>query len=645
MNIILKYFKPVFLLFLTVTISGQVKLPKLISDGMILQRNTSVKIWGWAAKNESISIRFIDSAYKISADSNGEWKLILPKLKAGGPYEMEINASNSITIHNILVGDVWLCSGQSNMELPMRRVKPKYENEIANCTNDSIRMFIVPQKYNFNEPQKDLVGGSWQSTNTKSILEFSAVAYFFAKELNNKYKVPIGLLNASLGGSPAEAWMSEDALKEFPQHFDEAQKFKDPSLIKKIEDSDRARSRNWYTLLKQTDEGYKDSLNSWFKPNLNTSNWAWMEIPGYWADNGLGSVNGVVWFRKKFDVPASMKDKEAKLILGRIVDADSVFINGKFVGTTSYQYPPRRYDVPANVFQEGENTIVVRVISNSGKGGFVLDKPYKIVCSKDTIDLRGQWQYKLGATMDPLASETFIRWKPVGLYNAMIAPLLNFKIKGTIWYQGESNVSRAVEYRKLLPALINNWRSKWQEGEFPFLYVQLPNFGDSKDQPSESTWAMLQEAQLKTLSVSNTAMAVAIDIGEWNDIHPLNKKDVGRRLALAAENRAYGEMNLVYSGPIYKSMKVEGNKIILSFTNTGRGLVAKSDALKYFSVAGADRKFVWAEAKIKSNKVVVWSNEVASPVAVRYAWADNPAGANLFNKEGLPASPFRTDSF
>jgi sialate O-acetylesterase len=338
-----------------------------------------------------------------------------------------------------------------------------------------------------------------------------------------------------------------------------------------------------------------------------------------------------------------MAGQQAKLILGRIVDADSVFVNGVFVGTTGYQYPPRRYDIPSNVLKEGGNTVVVRVISTIGKGGFVLDKPYELVSGGQTIDLKGDWQYRLGATMDPLASQTFVRWKPVGLYNAMISPLLNYSIKGAIWYQGESNAERPLEYRELFSALICDWRKKWSQGDFPFLFVQLPNFMERIEQPSESNWALLREAQLKTLSLPQTGMAVTIDIGEWNDVHPLNKKDVGKRLALAAQRVAYGDDTIVYSGPIYHSMKIEGNKIVVTFTNTGSGLVAGSGELKYFAIAGIDRRFVWAKAKIENNRVVVWSEEVPNPVAVRYAWADNPEGANLYNAEGLPASPFRTD--
>jgi sialate O-acetylesterase len=371
-----------------------------------------------------------------------------------------------------------------------------------------------------------------------------------------------------------------------------------------------------------------------------------MRIPGYWSTTGLGKVNGVVWFRRKMSIPSSIIGKEATLILGRIVDADSVFINRHFIGTTSYQYPPRRYSIPSDLLKEGENTIVVRVISNSGDGGFVLDKAYEIAAADTTIDLRGVWQYRLGATMEPLANETFIRWKPLGLYNAMIAPLLNYRMKGVIWYQGESNAGRPEEYRTLLPALIRDWRNNWTQGDFPFLIVQLPNFMESKKEPSESNWAMLREAQLKTLALPNTGMAVTIDIGEWNDVHPLDKKDVGNRLALAAERVAYGDQKIVYSGPIYSAMKIDGNKVFLTFANVGGGLKAKGGKeLDCFAVAGPDKKLVWAHAKIVENKVIVWSSQVPNPVAVRYAWADNPETANLYNEEGLPASPFRTDEW
>ncbi len=634
-----------FFVFYPIVLFSQVRLPHLISDGMVLQRDTKVKIWGWAAANEKVSVHFIDSTYQTTANDYGEWQIILPALKAGGPFKMQISASNEIIINDILVGDIWVCSGQSNMELPMRRVKLLYENEIAESENKNIRYFAVPQRYNFKEPQNDLPFGIWKPANPENVLTFSAVAYFFAKELYNKYKVPIGLINASLGGSPAEAWMSEEALKKFPIHYNELQRYKNDQIIKQIEDEDNARIKAWYDLLGKKDKGYNNPDAPWTRPDINTSGWKTMQIPGYWSDSDSSLSNGVVWFRKSFRLPSYAEGKKALLFMGRIVDADSVFINGIFVGTTSYQYPPRIYNVPEHILKAGENKIVARIISNIGRGGFVPDKPYHLIVENDTIDLKGEWQYKEGASMEPLMPQTFIRWKPAGLYNAMIAPIVNYTIKGVIWYQGESNAERPIEYRTLFPAMINDWRDNWKDPNLPFIYAQLPNFMEPKNQLGESNWALLREAQFKTLSLKNTGMSVNIDLGEWNDIHPLNKKDVGFRLALAAQKVAYGE-NIVGSGPLYQSHQKKGGKIVVSFTNCGGGLIAKGgNKLEYFTIAGADKKFVWADAKIKGNKVIVWNKEITKPVAVRYAWADNPEGANLYNKEGLPASPFRTDEW
>lgn len=630
-------------LLLPLSFFGQLRVPRLISDGMVLQKDADVKIWGWTAPEGKVSVSFLDSVYLGSANSAGEWEVHFHGLKAGGPYAMTIQSGNSVTIKDILIGEVWICSGQSNMELPMRRVSPIYGDEIAGSANPQIRYFAVPQQYNFNHPLNDLTSGVWKPANPENVLNFSAVAYFFAKELYEKYHVPVGLINASLGGSPAEAWLSGESLKSFPDHYRELQRFKDTSLIVQIDNSDRIRIQGWYDRLNRKDEGYKNPVKKWSDPGVDASGWATMRIPGYWDKTPLQGINGAVWFRKVVDIPVAMTGKPAKLILGRIVDADSAFINGIFIGTISYQYPPRRYDIPSGLLKEGKNTVTVRVISNAGNGGFVPDKPYFIVAGEQKINLEGEWQYRAGAVMEPLGSQTFIRWKPGGLFNAMISPLLNYRMKGVIWYQGESNADRPDEYRKLFPALINDWREHWQEGNFPFLFVQLPNFMEKKEQPSESNWALFREVQLKTLALPNTGMAVTYDIGEWNDIHPLNKKDVGRRLALAARKVAYGDNQVVYSGPVCQSMKIAGRRIVLSFTNQGSGLVSKNGKLKYFAIAGDDRQFQWANAKIRKNKVIVRNSQISKPVAVRYAWADNPEGANLYNKEGLPASPFRME--
>jgi len=634
----------VFSFFISVTTSGEVRLPKLISDGMVLQRNAEVKIWGWATPGEKITVNFKGKKYNTTTGKCCKWRITLSPMEAGGPFEMEIKGKNQIVIENILIGDVWVCSGQSNMVLPMYRVEDLYEDEIINAENPFIRHFFVPERYDFNVPGQDLESGKWESVNPENILRFTATGYFFAKTLYEKYQVPIGLINASVGGTPIDAWLSEDALKEFPASLEVANKFRDSAYVNKIIREDKTRNNKWYNKLRQLDRGFANPEKTWFDPTYDASKWNTMQLPAYWEDEGLGGFDGVVWFRKEIDVPASMTGKPVRLFMGRIVDSDSVYINGKFVGTISYQYPPRKYDIPKDLLKAGKNIIVVRIINNIGKGGFVKDKPYKLIAGEETIDLKGKWQYKLGAEMDPLPGQTFVQYKPLGLYNGMIAPLLNYRIKGVIWYQGESDTHRPFEYKRLFPALINEWRRKWNQGDFPFLFVQLHNFMEAKDEPLESNWAGLREAQLKTLSVPNTGMVVAIDIGEWNDIHPLNKEDVGKRLALAAFKVAYGDEDVIYSGPIYKCMKIKGNKIIVTFTNTGGGLIVKGGGkLKYFAICGPDRKFIWANAKIEDNKVIVWNDNIDGPVAVRYAWADNPEGANLYNKEGLPASPFRTD--
>jgi len=498
------------------TASTQVRLPKLVSDNMVLQRNTEINLWGWSAPGEKVTIEFNRQTLHATADSNGEWSTRLFPMEAGGPYTMEVKASNNLTINNILVGEVWISSGQSNMVLPMRRVRPLYVQEIAESRNSSIRYFNVPDRYHFNHPKKDLESGAWKEARPETVLDFSAAAYFFAKDLYDKYNVPIGIINASVGGSPVQSWTSEEALKrKAPAYYKEAQRFKDTTLINRIQQQDQQSIAQWYQKLKEKDHGYQIS-GTWADADVNTDHWATMKIPGYWDETALGNINGSVWFRRSFQLYKEYAGQPAKLNLGRIVDADSVFINGQFVGNTTYQYPPRWYTVPAGVLTAGTNRLAIRVVNVRGKGGFVLDKPYQLTIKDTTIDLTGTWKYRLGAKMPPLERQTFIRWKPVGLYNGMIAPLHNYTIQGVIWYQGESNTDKPGEYEELFPLMIRDWRDRWNQGAFPFLYVQLANFMEPTTGPTEteSNWAALREAQRKTLELPNTAMAVAIDIGE-----------------------------------------------------------------------------------------------------------------------------------
>lgn len=454
----------------SIAVFGQVKLPKLISDGMVLQRNSKIKLWGWASEGEPITIKFNGQEYKTTANGNGDWSVSLSELEKGGPYTMAIEGSNNIQLKEIYVGDVWLASGQSNMELSMDLVEPLYAEEIANASNPEIKFFEVPTSYHFEEAKYDLEGGVWEAVTPETIRQFSAVAYFFAKDLYEKYNIPIGIINSSLGGSPAEAWMSEGALKEFPNHFAEAMQYRSSTYRDSIENSDTERIGNWHNKAVQEDIGIS---SNWKQEKVSTADWYSMKIPGYWADDELGPKNGVVWFRRSFEIPGELINESPELLMGRIVDADSVFVNGSFIGKTTYQYPPRRYSVPADVLKPGENTISVRITNESGRGGFVTEKPYKLVFEDSEIDLTGEWKYQLGVEMPPLRSQTFIRWKPLGLYNAMIHPLTNYTIKGVIWYQGESNADTPVEYETLFPALIKDWRKQWEQEDLSFLYVQL----------------------------------------------------------------------------------------------------------------------------------------------------------------------------
>jgi sialate O-acetylesterase len=641
------------ILLLPAYVQANVKLPVLVSDGMILQRDTKIIIWGWASPGEKVQVKFNKKTIRTVTDFEGNWKVSLPPMKAGGPYAMQVKGNNTIKINDILVGDVWFCSGQSNMVLNMERVKEKYPEDIAGAEFPEIRNFFIPTASDITSIHKDLPPGKWVSASPENVLGFGAATFFFARSIYLEYKVPIGIINSSVGGTPIEAWTSEEGLKEFPQLISRIEKLKDTAYLNPILRSARRRpetSQGPMVNSRSMDKG-TSGPKPWYDISYVPEGWHKYWLPGYWDDQGVKGLDGVVWFRKEINVPVSMTDKPSKLFLGRIVDADNVYVNGVLSGSITYQYPPRRYNLPSGLLKPGKNIIVIRVTNNAGKGGFVPDKPYWLVAGNDSIDLRGEWFYKVGQVFRPASFEPGTGFQPVsmqneptGLFNTMVTPLINYRIKGILWYQGETNTNKPQEYQKLLPALINDWRIKWQEGPAPFLFVQLPNFMEVQYLPSESQWAELRFGQLKSLSVLNTAMAVTIDVGEWNDIHPLEKKVVGERLALAARKLAYGNDKIVYSGPIFRSAVLDRDRIIIEFDHVGSGLAVKGGGdLNQFAIAGADRKFVWAEARIEDNHVIVWSDEIKDPIYIRYAWADNPEGANLYNIEGLPASPFEAN--
>lgn len=552
-----------------------------------------------------------------------------------------LNSNQKIDITNILLGDVWICSGQSNMEMKISSVKDHYKQELNNTCNNSIRQFLVPVRYDFKNPHEDLEEGYWEAVNDQSILNFTATGYFFAAELFRKYNIPIGLINASLGGSPAEAWLSEAGLINFPEYTNVLHRFKDKRYHDNIINKNETSRENWYLNINKNDVGMPKDGISFVNPKYDASDWTYVTIPSYWKEVGIGEFNGVVWFRKEIEITDNVLEVPATLLLGNIVDGDTTYINGYKVGEISNQYEPRKYLIPKGVIKEGKNIIVVRVVSETGSGGFYKGKPYQLQIGDKNVDLCGDWQYKIGMISDPMPAPVFVSWQPAGLFNGMIAPLLSYAIKGILWYQGESNAQNPDNYEELLKALITDWRMKWNIGDLPFLIVQLPNYMEPIDSPAASHWATIREAQRRTLSIPNTGLAITIDIGEWNDVHPVNKKDVGYRLALAAQKQVYGEKELVISGPMVQSVSLHGNRIVISFRDIGSGLTTREgEELGHFAIAGEDKRFIWAKTSIDKDCIAVWNDQITQPVYVRYGWADNPEGANLYNKEGLPASPF-----
>ena len=515
----------------------------------------------------------------------------------------------------------------------------------SNTDNANIRLFYVPKNMSM-KPLDNTKEASWQLCNQESAGSFSAIGYYFGRNLEKELNVPIGLINSNWGGTDIETWISLETMyadKDYKATIDKIKSLDLDQLQKETEQN----QKKWQNAIDAEDPGI---VNKWYQTSLDITGWEKMKLPQTWEGAGLPSLDGVVWFRKEFNVPAADAAKEAVINLGPIDDSDETYLNGVKIGKTENRYDaPRVYKVPAGSLKAGLNVISIKVIDTGGGGGlWGMDNQVFIEAGNTVVNLAGDWYYKVGLNLPAPKDVASPNSYPSLLYNGMINPIVNYPIKGAIWYQGENNAGNYMKYRSLFPAMINDWRAKWNTGDFTFLFVQLANYMEPPQTPQQSSWAGLREAQTMTLSVPNTGMAVIIDIGEAKDIHPRNKDDVGYRLALAALKKTYGK-DVVFSGPIFKSMEVDGDKVIIDFDQIGKGLVAKDKYgyLKSFAVAGADKKFVWARAVIsEDNKQVVVSSEtVRNPVAVRYAWADNPDDANLYNAEGLPASPFRTDEW
>jgi sialate O-acetylesterase len=628
-------------------LKAEVRLPHLIGSNMVLQRNQEIRIWGWADRGEKVTVHFNDTVESKRAGRDGKWLITLPAMEAGGPYNMKVRGRNIIELENILIGDVWVCSGQSNMEFRMEAF-PWATEESARADYPEIRLFTVPKNTQLS-PADEIPGGQWEECNPETVLPFSAVGYFFGRHIHKELGVPVGLLNTNWGGTNIETWTSGESIGQIPEFTERVAGLADFDQEQEIE-MRRAEMKEIIDRYAADEPGIQDGHAVWADPKLDLSGWGTMELPGLWEGAGLVGLDGIVWFRLEIDLPAEVARRGISLALGPIDDSDWTWVNGHKVGETIQKYNVDRvYEVPAEYLNTGRNVIAVRVEDTGGGGGFHGSSEQMQILSEDfVISLAREWHFRVSPAELSLNTSAIMgpNSNPTLLFNGMIHPLLNFRVRGAIWYQGESNASRAYQYRELFPLMIEDWRKHWEYPDMPFMFVQLANFMEPTNLPGESSWAELREAQSMALSLPHTGMAVAIDIGEADDIHPINKQDVGKRLALAALHVAYGQ-DIVFSGPVYKDMIIAGEQAILSFEHVGGGLMAKNryGYLCGFSMAGEARIFHWARAHIQGDKVIVYSQDVKQPVAVRYGWADNPNDVNLYNAEGLPASPFRTDDW
>lgn len=647
--------------FLFFAISGlifaNVRLPQVFSDNMVLQRDIEIPVWGWAGDGEKVTVFFHDQKVKTTADKEGKWMVWLEPEKAGGPFSMTVKGKSEVVFSNILIGDVWICSGQSNMEWPLWNTENGLKT-LQHADNQNIRLLVVPNTTS-TSPLEDVDVDGWAVCSSETARDFSAVGYYFGACLQEELDVPIGLISSNWGGTRVESWTSAESCNKnsFLQEWFDKIKQVDIETLRK---SEQEKSIKYNESLDKA-LGKSGTPHPYTAPDFRDDEWKQMNLPGLWEDGGIGEFDGIVWFRKSFILPESFDLNDASLNIGKIDDSDITWINGTIIGQTYMQYQKLRdYPVPEGILKPGKNSIVVRVEDYRGGGGiYGKDTEMMISDGKNEIALAGTWNYKKEDIMiprnpeNPDANILQPNDYPTLLFNGMINPIVPYGIKGVIWYQGEANADikiDAIRYRELFPIMIQDWRNQWkQEGDFPFLFVQLANYMEPAEEPKDENWAYLRESQTMTYeSVPNTGMACIIDIGEADDIHPRNKKDVGYRLALSALKKAYNQ-DVVFSGPTFEVVSPEGEKAIVSFTNVGSGLMVKN---KYgyvngFAVAAPDKKFYYARAEITDHdKVTIYAPpNVSEILAVRYGWANNPDDVNLYNKEGLPAVPFRTDNW
>jgi sialate O-acetylesterase len=621
---------------------SQISLPKVFGDHMVMQREIPIPVWGNAEKGTQITVELGKNRITTQTNEDGEWMVYLPEMQAGGPYTLNVYNQNdsvySCRFQDIMIGDVWVASGQSNMEWQVQQ-SMNAEKEMSDANHSNIRLFQVEHSVKV-KPQSDVKVGSWAVCDSSIVKDFSAVGYFFGRDLYNELNIPIGIIQSTWGGTPVHGWTSREQLLSTSLTYE---KVLDGDTITEdhFKQDELAWEEFWdivYNPKNNTDKTIPDS-------DYNDSKWQKLEMPSTYRNWGWTDYEGMVWFRKTIKIPEEMAGKDLQIHLGLPEMNYSVYFNGTEICKTIWNANPQHnYIIPAKDVRKGDNVIAARLAILWGGGGFNPPADSMFITDGLTkIPMAGKWSFK--RDVEPQIPEIVNYHKsPSFLFNGMIAPLIPYGIKGFIWYQGEEDVKIAKDYQTLFPLMISDWRIRWQQGYIPFLFVQLANFMEQKSEPTDTDWARLREAQSMALSQPNTGMITAIDIGEADDIHPINKQEVGKRLALLAGKMVY-DKDVQAAGPFFKSYEIDNDKIIITFSETGLGLATKDGTtVKGFAIAGRNKKFYWADAKIYGNKVIVSSKKVKNPVAVRYAWADNPE-CNLVNKEGFPAFPFRTDNW
>lgn len=624
------------LLVSAVVAEAKVRLPQVFQSGMVLQRGTPIPVWGQAEVGETVVVKLNKKSATAVADADGYWRVDLPVMKAGGPYELEVRGEKSEVniLTDVWIGDVWLCSGQSNMETTLERVSPQYPDELDD-SNEMVRLFHVQYQTNTHEPSDDLRPTSWKTLNRENAWRFSAIGYFLGKQLQHEKGVAQGIIESAWGGTPIEAWIAADTIaKYFPLYYKQMQLYQNDDYVATQQRAAGQAEQQWQKILNDNDPG----LGKYTELEYDDSKWT--EVNQYRLSTKREWI-GSLWLRQHIHIDASHAGKKAQLLLGTLYDCDYTYINGKLVGNTGYQYPPRRYQVPEGLLREGDNVIVVRFINKSGMPHFIKEKPYKFVFGKDDeLPLGEQWKICEGAEMPrSIGMGISLQNQPSTLFNGMIHPLAPFAVAGVVWYQGESNtgMKQAGEYDQMLRLLMANWRQAFERPKMPFVIVQLANYMAPSEQPQNTGWSRVREAQRVVATEDPYAeLACVIDLGETVDIHPLRKKEVAQRIALDFERLVYAKK--VQLDPQVIKAEIKDEQVVLTLDQPMR-----DGSLKYFEVADAQGRFHNASATATGAQISIRvpADVKGTPTAVRYAWRDNPLGVNAYGqKTSLPLAPF-----